>query len=318
LYPIPIHLPELTAYGNSILGHPGELHGLEVSKLAGGYNPQAPYRLNLIFQIAENQFQTMAVVQKLISSTEAWVMQALCQIAAADALPFVIDLFADEQIPESEKSAKSWLVTPYYRGAALTFDDEIPAGVIESLARVHLHFASRLPQSAEVDGLLRVDAAFFRRTLHNALEALARLLPTQEGMTDCHKQLAAIRRTSLFEDVLQRLPVTVVHGDVHPGNIIRSPQGKSVLIDWGNARIAPAMLDLANVVSIGSANWQAYFAAWEQAGGPPQDPYQIRLAYYWAVVMVNLQYLPFAAAHRPENVQQMVERIRDASNRLSG
>ena len=129
-------------------------------------------------------------------------------------------------------------------------------------------------------------------------------------------ELEKIGQPSVFEQVLQRLPVTLVHGDVHPGNIIRSPEGESVLIDWGNARIAPAMLDLANVVTLGSDSWAAYFSTWEKAGGPPLDPAQIRREYDWAVAMVNLQYLPFAAAYRNENVPKMVERILDARDRL--
>jgi aminoglycoside phosphotransferase (APT) family kinase protein len=145
---------------------------------------------------------------------------------------------------------------------------------------------------------------------------LARLLPSQAVMAECHTQLIAVSQAPIFEDVLQRLPVTLVHGDVHPGNIIRMPDGKSVLMDWGNARLAPAMLDLANVVAFGSANWMAYGLAWENAGGPALDPDLIRQGFYWAVAMVNLQYLPFATTHRVENVPRMVERIRDASDRL--
>ena len=315
-HPFTINLPKLIAYGNNVLGRSGELWRLEVSKLAGGYGSYEPHLLKLIFRLAENQFQTVPVVQKSISETEAQIMQALREVPGAGALPYVIDLFADERTLDKKDSAMSWLVTPFYEGDVLTFDDEIPAGVIETLARVHLHCASRLAQFDGLSGLHHVDVPFFRRTFHNALEALALLSLSQEFRVDYHKQLEMISRSSIFEDVLQQLPVTLVHGDVHPGNIIRPPAGQSVLIDWGNARIAPAMLDLANVVTMGSPNWDVYSAAWEVAGGLALDPDLTRQGYYWAVAMVNLQYLPFAAAHRTENVVGMVERILDARNRL--
>ena len=311
-----IHLPNLIAYGKQVLGQPAELHRLEVTKLTGGYGVQAPYRINQSFRSAEGQFQTVPVVQKRVDETETQVMRALQEVPDAGALPYVIDLFADEQATGPEENAMYWLVTPFYQGAALTFDDEIPAAVIESLARVHVHFASRLALFDGLSGLHRVDAPFFQRTVNNALEALALASPKHTGMAECNKRLEKIGQLSVFEQVLQRLPVTLVHGDVHPGNIIRSPEGESVLIDWGNARIAPAMLDLANVVTLGSDSWAAYFSTWEKAGGPPLDPAQIRREYDWAVAMVNLQYLPFAAAYRNENVPKMVERILDARDRL--
>ena len=197
----------------------------------------------------------------------------------------------------------------------MTFGDPIPLTVIETLAQVHCHFASRLQQSGQLPTLPRVDAPFFRRTFENALEALENA-KLHSVSTVSQKGLEEIYRSKFFETVLDRLPVTLVHGDVHPGNIIHSPGGQSVLIDWGNVRIAPAVLDLANIVSIGSDYWQAYFAAWEKAGGPPPDPTLIRQAYYWAVAMVNLQFLPFAAVHWNENVPRMIELILDARDHL--
>ena len=63
--------------------------------------------------------------------------------------------------------------------------------------------------------------------------------------------------------VLGRLNVTLLHGDVHPGNIIGGDR-EARLIDWGSARIGPPMLDLANVTEPGSPGFAAYRTAWEQ------------------------------------------------------
>ena len=117
---------------------------------------------------------------------------------------------------------------------------------------------------------------------------------------------------------LEKLPVTLTHGDVHPWNIIRLPDERSILIDWGGARIAPAMLDLANLVEIDSLNWAAYLSTWEAASGIAMDVGLARLRYHWATVMVNLQYLPFRAGQWPGNEEapvgalDMVGRLRQA------
>jgi thiamine kinase-like enzyme len=97
-----------------------------------------------------------------------------------------------------------------------------------------------------------------------------------------------------------------------------------VLIDWGNALIAPPMLDLANLVEIDSENWETYLATWESASGEAMDPDRARLGYHWATVMVNLQYLPYCAGGWPESQDApaaalgMVERLRAAVGALSG
>ena len=117
---------------------------------------------------------------------------------------------------------------------------------------------------------------------------------------------------------LEKLRVTLTHGDVHPCNIIRLPDERSILIDWDGARIAPAMLDLANLVEIDSLNWAAYLSTWEAASGRAMDINLAYLSYYWATVVINLQYLPFGAGQWPGNEEAptgalgMVGRLRQA------
>ena len=98
MHPIPVQLPKLIAYGNSIIGRLGELRRLEISELPGGYGSPKPYRIDLVFRVSDDNFESVPVVQKYISAAEAWVMRALCEIPAAAALPQVIDLFAAVQI----------------------------------------------------------------------------------------------------------------------------------------------------------------------------------------------------------------------------
>lgn len=67
-----------------------------------------------------------------------------------------------------------------------------------------------------------------------------------------------------------RNPVTLVHGDVHPGNISVEDQ-RARLVDWANARCGPAMLDVANICDLGSVNMIAYRRSFGAAGGRALD-----------------------------------------------
>jgi aminoglycoside phosphotransferase (APT) family kinase protein len=312
-----LDLPKLINYAQTILDRLGPLWKVETVELAGGSIAEGVYRYDLVFRLAPDHFQTVSVVQKYTHEMEVRVMAALAELAAAPAIPFLID--SAIAVPAPGEKTISCFITPFYEGRTLTFEDDIPAAVIESLAQVHLYFAPRLNQFQGLKDLYQVDVSFFRRTLNNAQEALAQLhqrqpQPLWAGLQD---RLEAVRHSHVFETTLAGLPLTLAHGDVHPGNIIQSPTGEATLIDWGNTRIAPALLDLANVVELDSPNWFAYLSAWGKAGGPPLDPHLLRQGYYWATAMVNLQYLPYATNYSVENVPGMAERVLDAQAKLS-
>ena len=313
---VTIHLQKLVVYGDKVLGRPVTLKRIDVSKLAGGFVSGRVYRHDLVFGFGDDSSKTISVVQKYTHEAEVRVMQAISVLTTASAIPHVIDLYVVTS--PSDQAGAPWFTTPFYEGKALTFDDTVPAGVIESLAQLHTHFSSRVTQFEGLDGLYRVDGPFFRRTFSNALDALEKLRAEQPYAirADLHRRLQVASESPVFEAALDILPVTLVHGDVHPGNIIHSPGERPVLIDWGNARIAPAMLDLANVVDIDSVNWATYVRAWEGASGEALDHRMARLGYYWATAMVNLQYMPFAAGHTPENVPEMIVRTLNARDRI--
>ena len=101
-------------------------------------------------------------------------------------------------------------------------------------------------------------------------------------------------------EVLARLPRTLLHGDVHTGNIlVPAASGEATLIDWGSARTGPAMLDLANVTSVGSDEFTAYVRAWERSAGRPLDPQAVELGYRWAALQIPVQYLAWVVSTRP-------------------
>jgi aminoglycoside phosphotransferase (APT) family kinase protein len=102
------------------------------------------------------------------------------------------------------------------------------------------------------------------------------------------------------------LPRTLTHGDAHRGNVLLDPDG-AVLIDWGNARVAPAGLDVATLAAQGAAAPPAYDA--------PELPPDVReVERLWAQVHVHVQYLGFAADHL--GTERVVEMIDTAARAL--
>jgi thiamine kinase-like enzyme len=111
------------------------------------------------------------------------------------------------------------------------------------------------------------------------------------------------------------LPRSLVHGDLHPRNIVLRADGSPVIIDWGNACIAPPMLDLANIVAPGSSAWQRYLVAYREAGGPI-DAETCERAYWWGHAAASLLELPWAAAHRFD-APRLITRIEAAHDQLA-
>ena len=112
------------------------------------------------------------------------------------------------------------------------------------------------------------------------------------------KALASWRDDPRILRALATLPRTLCHGDPHRGNILGD-----TLIDWGNARVAPAGLDLAVLRAQG-------------AEVPPNHP-EAPGERDWADVHVHVQYLGFAADHLGAGrVAEMVATASDALTRL--
>jgi thiamine kinase-like enzyme len=100
---------------------------------------------------------------------------------------------------------------------------------------------------------------------------------------------------------------------MYPGNLIYLPDGRTMLIDWGNARIAPAMLDIANLIELATENWRTYLEAWGEVSGRSMDLRLAQLGYHWATIMVNTMYLPHAVHFSAsENMGKMVKKVVEA------
>ena len=164
---------------------------------------------------------------------------------------------------------------PYY---PRPYDQGVPVAAFEALAQVHAWYLNR---GGELRGLEPTDRKYWR---HHCLQLV---LPHVEQVLQAGRHpileraqgfLHQIADDERFFHALAVLPGTLVHGDMHPANVLVTPLTKDekgvvqsqqhgevrneplalrplevTIIDWGNARIGPTMLDLANITRPGDA-----------------------------------------------------------------
>jgi thiamine kinase-like enzyme len=271
--------------------------------LAGGYVAPAVYKLDLEFRLKNDESEVISFVYKFTHTAEVRVMKRLTDDLHLAEVPTLVAYDMDKSNPRQNGS--SWFISPFYEGSLLTFEDDLPPSIIRALAAIHAYYASRLRQ---LSGLQKMDVQFINYLVDYVLASLdenkARLPDTIFQETQL--QLNEAKNNPLLKRAVKELPKTLTHGDVHSGNIIRTAAGKYILFDWGNAKIAPAMLDLANIVEMDSKSWKIYLEAWRKTTGETLDFQLAHLGYYWATAMVNIQYLPFAISNLPpDRVQAM-------------
>jgi Ser/Thr protein kinase RdoA (MazF antagonist) len=149
------------------------------------------------------------------------------------------------------------------------------------LGRVHAHWRGKRPRGVPV-----VDATFWRGLCDRTLVAVRGALTRtgDDAFAAAGRAVLAWRDDPRVTRALATMPRTLVHGDPHRGNVLVGPEG-AVLIDWGNARVAPAALDLAILVAQGAVVPAAL------AGTAPEEERA------WADLHANVQYLGFACDH---------------------
>jgi hypothetical protein len=181
-----------------------------------------------------------------------------------------------------------WVVLPFVDAPPLADGEPVPDAVWDTLARVHAHWYGKRPRGIPV-----VDVAWWAALCDRTLVAVR-----GGGFSGAERALLAWRADPRILRALATLPRTLCHGDPHRGNVLGG-----TLIDWGNARVAPAGLDLAVLRAQG-------------AEVPPHHPERAGER-HWADVQVNVQYLGFAADHLGSaRVGEMVRSAEDALARL--
>ncbi len=257
--------------------------------LAGGY-VAAVERVDL-----DAGGRSVAVVVKRTDDREVAAMRAIAVVAGVPR-PRLLAAGRDRH--------GAWLVMPHYPGPALDGTGEVPAPVWEVLGRVHAHWHRRRPRGVPV-----VDAGWWRTMIvERALPAVrgARDRTGDARLTEVAELLQAWSTDHRLLAALALLPRTLTHGDAHRGNVLLDPAG-AVLIDWGNARVAPAGLDVATLAAQGAAPPAEY-------GAPAVPPALAEVERLWAQVQVHVQYLAFAAD--PLGTARVVEMVGTAARAL--
>jgi hypothetical protein len=113
------------------------------------------------------------------------------------------------------------------------------------LAALHSRFAGQTESLACESHLLRCDRRFFRRWMRRA-QIIQRVAKPAASRTDWHEHFA-----KPYEQVVDRLtalPVTLIHGEFYPSNVLVQGMGDRVRVcpvDWEMAAIGTGLIDLA-------------------------------------------------------------------------
>ncbi|WP_214369593.1 aminoglycoside phosphotransferase family protein [Pseudonocardia sp. H11422] len=265
--------------------------------LAGGYVSDTVARVDL--DVAGGP---ATVVVKRASAGEVAAMRALAVVRGLDR-PRMLATGRDEH--------GDWLVLPFYDGTPLAEGPDVPDDVWTALARVHAHWLGKRPR-----GLPVVDAVWWRSLCVERIRPAVQGASERTGDPVFADAAAALTTWAADPRVLAAigvLPRTVVHGDAHRGNVLLGSEG-ATLIDWGNAKAAPAGLDLAVLRAQGATDLAPYRRAFAEltGGGPP--PELIEVERWWADVYAHVSYLGFAADHL--GAARVAEMIGEAAGSL--
>jgi aminoglycoside phosphotransferase (APT) family kinase protein len=224
------------------------------------------------------------------------------ELAALENLDLVDPVFP-QLLDSGNDSVGPWLVTWFYPGDPLDWSAEPPPAVYTALARLHQHHLG-----AELSpDLPRVDDAFLRSTFSGFARngilraAAAGAHPVHDRALELLDRFAEDER---LRAGLEVLPVTLLHGDVYGSNVISGD--RPVLIDWGSARVGPAMLDVT--LAAGPIGLDAY----RQAIGVPADDRCFAIASAWATAVNNAMFLGATAERSPAFATKMLTRAERA------
>jgi thiamine kinase-like enzyme len=113
------------------------------------------------------------------------------------------------------------------------------------LARFHAHFARQPGRLLECDFLLRLDGPYLAHWARRAQAALAEWLPDLAAELE-----TVVSRYERVTDPIGRQPLTLVHNDLAPKNVIadrKSDPPRIALVDWEMAGSGCGVLDLVHL-----------------------------------------------------------------------
>ena len=188
------------------------------------------------------------------------------------------------------------------------------------LAQLQAYFAARPEQLLACDFLLRLDAGYFHAWAERALSAVVSRLPDLarglEGIVASYSRVA---------ELLERQPITLVHNDLAPKNVVADRSctpARICLVDWEMAGVGCGLLDLVHLkYGLGprpdSQMRAAYCAELAGSGLLPTRPRELKRLFAACEVhqtMCRLAY--FATWHTP--AERVAQWVREAEQWLAG
>ena len=163
-------------------------------------------------------------------------------------------------------------------------------GVQRAAERAGLHLAALLPSA---DGRLVVGGWTVEPFLDDVpaedrdVLALRPHLLRWQACCRGHRQRPGhlpLREARHLPKPLQRIirallpdgPLVAVHGDIHPGNLLRLPSGRLGLVDWEEARADHAGVDLLGTLPISGAGQESLWLAAEVSACWAVEPERAR------------------------------------------
>src|SRR5262249_5759408 len=219
----------LEAYAATRLG--GGTVGSIAVRAAGrideGYVSSGLALFDVTVRHTDGTSRTLQVVRKHTGVNEVLALRALRRVPDGSGLPVLI--------ADGRDAAGHWVLLPFYAGSKPPGRLAVPAGVFDVLAHVHARYERRCD---ELDGVVTIDGPWWNDLCHRVILPIIDQELTLRDRSDLRTARVAVVEAATdprFGRALERLPMTLIHGDMHDGNIIDGPDGIRV-IDWGNAR----------------------------------------------------------------------------------
>jgi hypothetical protein len=266
--PAGVQSAEFAPFVASLLGSDAELLDVQTHALVGGLVAPRVLQLSVCFFDKRRNLRVQRFVMKQLDSSterEARIYEVLSTSPARDAIPSLVGLDRSGPAPrlylESVESASAW---PWCRVAPA-------ARVLERLAVLHQqHMNSLEPIAREwnYEQELESQAASTLEALERAY-GLERSPKLGSGLRAARRIVAFLPR--LRSELLHAgpLPSGIIHGDVHPGNvIIRAGSETPVFLDWARTRAGSPLEDVSSFL-----HWLGF---WEPAAKRKHDTLLVR------------------------------------------
>lgn len=251
------------------LGREPAAASLTYHLLAGGLSGASVYRLGLAGEEMVLKVTTPGADRQVMARARR---EALFYRELAALVPVSVPRVLGLDLDEAEGVAV--LLVAYAPSLPPDHWTEYAYGqVARQLGRLHAAFwgeTTALARPKWLGAIPRVTHARCRRAA-GKWRALARRDDLREALAPRRPRLdRLLLKMPAMDARMATSPVTLCHGDFHPGNLLRGPAGEWIWADWQEVRLGPGVDDLAFF-------WQRAFAA---AATPP--PYEAMVQAYGA------------------------------------